>query len=746
MEWLYQPMPKRLSGGVPIPDTRRGIPNSRIICYEGDPRCDFDPDLNNNSCTMRTALCINNSDPRLTRCTPSNLASVEVRRPNPAARRSDAADAVNLATLEALAGGGPGGFGVTVLRRDGSVPFTGSPNSSPNQCSAPVDLLVPQVLSSRGTYVRGIKKISLVGRTSDPTRRNRDVDSLLLLCKVSSCGNNVIETTHETCDDGNRVNGDGCNQACQIETGPTATPTATVPTATPTITPTAGPPTDTPTAAPPTNTPTVAPPTNTPIPGAPTNTPTHSPGPATTPTATAAATATPDDGSIPIVLLPGGGSPGSCRSNVCVGGPYDGLACTVPGDCNGCNPNDICTAAGTPFACCSAANAGTCPVVGSCALVQNPLFAVRVPLNGICVPRTSPDTACLTDVECAAGSTCQLSRFNILVGTPDANQETPITVPQGSVLLSPAIVSGIGTVCVPFAADGVGFHDCNGGRANRDATVSVDHNTTPNGCLGGTNEGGACTSSADCPAGTFATCSPTTNTCLGGKNFFQPCNDDTDCPNFDAKCNLDNSGSANGLPDDPECNDNNTLPDGSTSFACEELTKQCSAGSNEGLVCENAVPDCNGEDCTLCNADSPHAQICNSPTESVLSGTFGAGDLVISAPLEISILDTAANFGPDGLPCTADDTPADPSAPVQVQLGTGTNRVFVFDAGNSNGAVIGPGETCGATPCFAEINGTPISCADLTAGNVSGLKFGGGFPAVDTTAGDIATVFQFVAK
>jgi len=467
-------------------------------------------------------------------------------------------------------------------------------------------------------------------------------------------------------------------------------------------------------------------------------------------------------------VVPGGGTGGNCRGTcvggstpgascafasecpgggtcpnpkACLGGPYNGLTCTLAVDCNGCDPNQVCTGSGTPLACCTAANAGTCPVAGSCALVQNSLFAVRVPLNGVCSPRKiSPDTSCITNIECKTcvgsqlngfacanstqcrgciggsnagnpcasagqcpGGTCDVAgagtctgpgscvtaKFDVVVGSPDGNGETPLTVPQSSVLLNPAVVSGVGTACVSAGGNGVGVIDCDGGRADRDFALSRDHNTTP--------------------------------------------------------ASAGNSGSALGLPDDPTCDDTFLLPDGSTSRACVEGTTVCSAEStNAGMLC--TVPaDCPGGDCIPCNTNSPHPGVCNSPTNVAVSGTFSAGDIVIALPLAIKVLPTAAANGPDLLPCTADDL-GDPPAAVTVSLSTGTNTVTVYDAGNTAGAKIGPGETCGANPCVASITGQGTSCANLNAGMVSGVKFGGGFPAFDTQAGDIGTVFQFVAQ
>ena len=55
-EWLAEPVPAA---------ARKGIPRARVVCYEGDPRCDADADLDNASCTVRLDVCINTSDARL---------------------------------------------------------------------------------------------------------------------------------------------------------------------------------------------------------------------------------------------------------------------------------------------------------------------------------------------------------------------------------------------------------------------------------------------------------------------------------------------------------------------------------------------------------------------------------------------------------------------------------------------------------------------------------------------------------
>ncbi|MBX3023435.1 hypothetical protein KF840_00855 [bacterium] len=202
----------------------RGI----VICHEGDPLCDADPDIGNARCRIAIALCINNGDPRLA-CAATDVATLEVRKP--AARHArDAADAANLETLERAANQS---LGVAVLR-DRAVYLAGAPNADADTCvAAPLDVSLR--VRRSGPARRGRKVLRV--ESADSTGR-RDGDLLKLECRPSTCGNGSIEPW-EDCDDGNRLNGDGCDQGCRLE-APTPTPTATIlPSATATSSPTA---------------------------------------------------------------------------------------------------------------------------------------------------------------------------------------------------------------------------------------------------------------------------------------------------------------------------------------------------------------------------------------------------------------------------------------------------------------------------------------------------------------------------
>jgi cysteine-rich repeat protein len=248
MEWRFTPVPKKLRKATPIPDViykrlppgspREAVQQNRIICYEGDTRCDFDPDLDNQSCTFRTEICINNIDPRYPLCDGTvfgglPLETFEVISPRPYSFTLSPEQVANVATLENQ--GGAGGFGMTVVRRRTPV-AAGSPNGTTNSCSAPMDLVLPLRQSSTGKLLPGQERIR-IRSTND--QGYRDADKLRLICRPSTCGDGIVQEDHELCDDGNRSNCDLCDQACQPLTGPTCTPTATAtPTSTPTDTPT----------------------------------------------------------------------------------------------------------------------------------------------------------------------------------------------------------------------------------------------------------------------------------------------------------------------------------------------------------------------------------------------------------------------------------------------------------------------------------------------------------------------------
>ena len=199
VEWLARPVPEL---------TAEGVPQNDVVCYEGDPRCDADARPGDGACTLRVALCINNADPRLSACTPSDVASFAVERPDPLAP-VDAVDSRNAAVLEYL-----GGVGLDLqVVRGTDVISPAPPNPKLGQCSGVREIEVPLRKPPTGGLF-GDARVLRVTTTSSAGQI--DTDALRLECRPSTCGNGHIEP-YETCDDGNRVPGDGCDQGCQLE-------------------------------------------------------------------------------------------------------------------------------------------------------------------------------------------------------------------------------------------------------------------------------------------------------------------------------------------------------------------------------------------------------------------------------------------------------------------------------------------------------------------------------------------------
>lgn len=211
-----------------VPRDFSGQPRNRIVCYEGDPRCDADPDLGNAVCMVAVQACINNRDPRLPECAPTNVVAARVRQPNPHHLR-DASDARNLDQIEYHLG--LGGLGLTVWRTNAPA-FLGTANPLPDVCSPAFLVEVPLRNSSKGLKrTRKRFDVKVFNSFGDTDRNLLEIE-----CRPSTCGDGVVQPDHETCDDGNRINGDGCDQACQRERPSTATSTPTA-TRTPASTP-----------------------------------------------------------------------------------------------------------------------------------------------------------------------------------------------------------------------------------------------------------------------------------------------------------------------------------------------------------------------------------------------------------------------------------------------------------------------------------------------------------------------------
>jgi hypothetical protein len=245
---------------------------------------------------------------------------------------------------------------------------------------------------------------------------------------------------------------------------------------------------------------------------------------------------------------------------------------------------------------------------------------------------------------------------------PDANGVRQVTVPFGSIHFDPIMINTplspdpVRLCIFPAGVDATGKIDCDGGEPNLDITTRVDHNT---------------------------------NNPPGGNG---------------------------GLPQDPECDDTRTAPDGSVSTAC----------------LESAV--------STCNLNHPHAGVCNSPTEFTESGTFGAGHLRITERLTLQLV---SDVGPDGQQCTSDDTYSAP-ATLNAFLTTGTARATVYDANNVADALLDH-QGAGCSSCVTQVIGVPRSCSNInSAAGVKNLMIVGALPVidVDTSVGDAGVTVQ----
>lgn len=494
------------------------------------------------------------------------------------------------------------------------------------------------------------------------------------------------------------------------EVPPTATNTPVTPTATqvpPTSTNT--PVTPTATSTPVTPTSTAVPPTSTNTPVPPTNTPVPPTSTATaTPTATTGGATTPTIGAFHLVFPP---ASGTC-SGTCVGGSNAGNACTNNFQCPGGGACTGQTCNGGPLhgnPCTSSGNCAGCtqdPPVGSCANVQLGILRVQLGLAGF---------------------------LDILVYPPDADGLAAVTIPGESVYFNPQVVGALGIACVFSAGDATGFIDCDGGEPNRNLLIEVDHNTTPHGV------------------------------CLYGTNAAMPCSGDGECPG--GLCNLSNSGSSNGLPDDPACLTVGQLPNGTEVAACQEgryfciggqsnsrycssdadcpggactptvcgnthqpclLDSECPGSTCAAFVCRGGSndlggcavnTDCPGGRCIPCSASGTHLGVCQSPQRVTPSGTLATGDASIAFQLAIQLLaSNGSQNGPDGMPCTTDDVVSAPPAPVTVLMGTGKSDSRIYDFGNQNGAVLRTGSR---NPCSTAAPTCPTGelCRNTTTGS-----------------------------
>ena len=202
-----------------------------------------------------------------------------------------------------------------------------------------------------------------------------------------------------------------------------------------------------------------------------------------------------------------------------------------------------------------------------------------------------------------------------------------------------------------------------------------------------------------------------------------------------------NSGTAAGLPDDPECDDTSSAGTFINSTACLEGT---------GATCSTE--------------NSFHVGRCNSPRVVTFSGGRAVrGSVLMVNSSGIGLLQDGglctttkpmrngkcqyADYGADCLPCTADDLQQ--GTPSIAPTTSGTAEVVIYDVSDNAGATIGAGANCGSTPCVTKVTGTPADCdaiaADVNAPLHASLVTA--FPSLDAAmVGDTLVTATFAAK
>ncbi len=188
-EWRVEPRP-----------VFTGRPPTQLVCHDGDS-CDSDGDGTNHSCTFNLAVCLNNTDPGLRTCVPTDVVKVDLTAPSLNSLRNKPEDTANadafLTAIAAISGGTSNGTctnrrnsGPCAINADCDSPgkhdgrchrFVGfaPPATTRNQCSAPANVVVPLTPKTTGGFSAAIKHVRL--RTTNSTHIT-DGDALTLRC------------------------------------------------------------------------------------------------------------------------------------------------------------------------------------------------------------------------------------------------------------------------------------------------------------------------------------------------------------------------------------------------------------------------------------------------------------------------------------------------------------------------------------------------------------------------------------
>jgi hypothetical protein len=148
---------------------RRGRLTPRHTCVDGDPRCDQDG-MVNGSCAFAVGACLNVEDPRLAKCSPSDVTRVVITRPkmsDPRAERVAAAKFLRrlFTDLAPATSTGPGGIVVAYAR----------PMTEIHRCTAIGTIVVPLAGQPKSTLALGARAKTSAGRS--------DSDRIALRCR-----------------------------------------------------------------------------------------------------------------------------------------------------------------------------------------------------------------------------------------------------------------------------------------------------------------------------------------------------------------------------------------------------------------------------------------------------------------------------------------------------------------------------------------------------------------------------------
>lgn len=151
-----------------------------------------------------------------------------------------------------------------------------------------------------------------------------------------------------------------------------------------------------------------------------------------------------------------------------------------------------------------------------------------------------------------------------------------------------------------------------------------------------------------------------------------------------------------------------------------------------------------------CNPASPHDGVCNGPLRTLPGAGGTNGSAVLWAAVSATVMFSPESdvsqgcgphpgdpiYGPDGLPCTADDPDQRPARIIPISTGRVASRIL--DANGIAEATVADGHVCGQSPCLVVATGAPFDCEQLAgnpdegiAGTTDGAALAMSVPIVD---------------